>query len=272
MCKRAYVLLAVLILVMASGCGGGGRRATRQGGTGDSSLPTATVVAAVPTTARPRATNTLPAPPPTATRRLPTSTPRPPTATPVPPTPTPPKHRAITFNDYVPEQKNYVDVICVVVNFAGKPDRVFDLRKYWDKIFGLQDPIRQLNAYYKEDFYGQLELGPFSTPQMGAKGYIEVTLPGVAKDYSFGWLIGMESPDIPSLDPAAVQKLTLAIMAAAVEKHPEVNFQDKYILVVMNAPGSEYGRGRDHSRRWRRVALGSFCGRCDRLRQVQVLQ
>jgi hypothetical protein len=154
-----------------------------------------------------------------------------------------PQHRAITFNDYVPEQTNYVDVLCIVVNFEGKPGRVFDLRKYWDRIFGLEDPIRQLNAYYHEDLYGQLELRPYTTPQMGEKGYVEVTLPGVPQDWSFGWLINYESPDVPSLDPDMVQKLTLEIVARAVQKHPEVNFQDKFLLVVMNAPGSEYGRG-----------------------------
>jgi len=102
--------------------------------------------------------------------------------------PTAPRYRAITFNDYVSEQTNYVDVLCIVVNFEGKPERVFDLRKYWDRIFGLDDPIRQLNAYYHENFYGQLELRPYTTPQMGEKGYVEVTLPGSPKDWSFGWL------------------------------------------------------------------------------------
>ncbi len=151
--------------------------------------------------------------------------------------------REITFNDYVPEQLNIVETVVVLANFGGRPESVFDLREHWDKIFGQEDPIRQLNAYYRENFYGQLELRPTSSPQMGDKGYIEVELPGLPQDYTFGWLIGMETEDIPDVDPDAVQRLILEIMAKVVQKHPEVNYQDKFMFVVLNAVGAEYGRG-----------------------------
>jgi hypothetical protein len=130
-----------------------------------------------------------------------------------------------------------------VVNFAGRPDRVFDLRAYWPRIFGQEDPIRQLNAYYRENYYGQLELQPVMTPQMGEKGYIEVELPGMPQDYTFGWLIGLESEELEEVDIDAVQRLLLDIMARAVVKHPEVNFQDKFVFIVLDAVGAEYGRG-----------------------------
>jgi len=226
--RKILVLRIVLALVMATGCGGKRRRETVLPPT---SRPTTMVT---PSAAKPlRPTNTL--------------LPRAPTATPLPPLPTPTKtplpHRAITTNDYVPEQRNFVDTVCVVVNFSGKPERAFDLRKYWDRIFGLDDPIRQLNAYYRENFYGQLELRPVTSPQMGDKGYIEVELPGVPQDYTFGWLIGMETEEMQAVDPEAAQKLVLEVMSRVVQKHPEINYQDKFILVVLNAVGSEYGRG-----------------------------
>jgi hypothetical protein len=247
MSRRAYAVLLVLavpIIVGATACGGGRerRRDTASGAAPPSGSP-AQIPTATATLLPSRPTNTVAVLPPTVVPKAATQTQRAPTAVPAPLTPAPPRHRAITFNDYVPEQKNYVDVICVVVNFAGKPERVFDLRKYWDRIFGLQNPIRQLNAYYNETFYGQLELRPFSTPQMGEKGYIEVTLPGVPQDWTFGWLIGLEDERIDSLNPDAVQRVVLEVMTRVVEKHPEINYQDKYFIVVLNAPGSEYGRG-----------------------------
>ena len=233
MVKRPLALFMLLVIVIAVACGEGGRRRVAAEPT---IVPPPAVTSAAPTRLPPTQS------PPTRTPPAPraTSTPPPPSPTPSPAAKT---HRAITFNDYVPEQKNYVDVICVVVNFAGKPERVFDLRKHWGKIFGLQDPIRQLNAYYKETFYGQLELRPYTTPQMGDKGYIEVTLPGVAQDWKFGWLIGLEDERIDSLNPDAVQRLVLEVMTRVVTQHPEINYQDKYLIMVMNAPGSEYGRG-----------------------------
>jgi len=237
--KRILVLWMVSALILASACGGGQRRRQEA-----EPLPTA-----VPTARSAVATRVAARPTSTPVPRVVTSTPARPTNTrppPVPtatPLPTAPKHRAITFNDYVSEQTNYVDVLCVLVNFEGKPGRVFDLRKYWDRIFGLEDPIGQLNAYYHEDFYGQLELRPYTTPQMGEKGYVEVTLPGVPQDWSFGWLVNYESPDVDSLDPEMVQKLTLEIVTRVVQKYADIKFQDKFLLVVLNAIGAEYGRG-----------------------------
>lgn len=149
----------------------------------------------------------------------------------------------ITANDFVPEQLNVVETVMVRVNFAGKPERAFDLQQHWDKIFGVDDPIRQLNAYYHENFYGQLELQPVRTPQMGDKGYVEIELPGVPQDYTFGWLIGMETEEFQAVDPKAAQRLMLEIMARVVQKHPEINYQDKFVFVVLNAVGAEYGRG-----------------------------
>jgi hypothetical protein len=120
---------------------------------------------------------------------------------------------------------------------------VFDLRPHWDKIFGKDDAIRQLNAYYDEIFFGQLEMQPVSTPEMGDKGYVEIELPGLPPDYTFGWLIGLESDKIDSIDPDAIQRLMLEIVSRVVEKHPEIDYQDKFLFIVLNATGNEYGRG-----------------------------
>jgi hypothetical protein len=172
---------------------------------------------------------------------VPTATPE---AAPVTQAPTDePLGRVITFNDYLPEHLNIVETVVVVVNFSGRPEQVFDLRPHWDRIFGVDDPIRQLNAYYHEVFYGQLEMQPVSTPEMGDKGYVEIELPGMPQDYTFGWLIGLESEDLDSVDPDAAQRLLLEIVSRVVEKHPEVDYQDKFIFVVLNATGNEYGRG-----------------------------
>ena len=206
-----------------------------------------------PPTAIPPPSPTATSPPTAVSLPSPTVTP-PPTATPVSSTPTSPPvtsiptpvseiGRVITANDFVPEQLNIVEAVVVLVNFAGRPERVFDLRQHWDKIFGTDDPIRQLNAYYHENFYGQLELRPVRTPQIGDKGYVEIELPGLPQDYTFGWLIGMETEDIPAVDLNAAQRLMLEIMAHVVQKHPEINYQDKFIFAVLNATGSEYGRG-----------------------------
>ncbi len=183
------------------------------------------------------------------TTLLPTSTfPPSPTATSEPapePTATPAdvRGRIITANDFTPEQENVVETVVVLVNFSGRPQQVFDLNAHWPKIFGKEDPIRQLNAYYKENFYGQLTLQPVHTPKMGNKGYIEIELPGLPQDYNFGWLVGMKTEKIEEVNPDRVRQLVLEIMARTVQAHPEIDYQDKFIFVVMNASGTEYGRG-----------------------------
>ncbi len=202
---------------LACGRGGGGAEGTAAGPTPTSAPPaTATSVQAATQPPPEMATDT---PAPAAGRRI------------------------ITRNDYVPEQRNVVDTVVVLVNFAGRPERVFDLGAHWDKIFGQEDPIGQLNAYYRENFYGQLELRPFSAPEMGSERYITVELPGLPQDYSFGWLVGLETEEIAAVDPDAAQRLILAVMARVVEKHPGLDYQDKFLLVVLNATGTEYGRG-----------------------------
>jgi len=149
----------------------------------------------------------------------------------------------ITANDFLSEQTNIIETVVVLVNFAGKPERTFDLQHYWERIFGQDDPIRQLNAYYRENFYGQLTLQPLYTPAMGEKRYVEITLPGLPEDYNFGWLVGIESERFTQVDPAMVQQLLLDIMGAVVQAHPEIDYQDKFLLVVLDAVGEEYGRG-----------------------------
>ncbi len=76
-----------------------------------------------------------------------------------------------------------------------------------------------------------------------AKGYAEVELKGSPKDYSYGWLVGMSTDKIAQFDADKVMRLALDVMAEVVEKHPEINYQDKFILLVLNALGAEYGRG-----------------------------
>jgi len=202
----------------------------------------------------PAATAPLPAagtaPPPPSATPMPPPTPQP--ATPPPPSPThapeptatpSPHSRIITSNEFIPERENIIETVVVLVNFSGRPERVFDLRPHWQKIFGKDDPIRQLNAYYDENFYGQLALRPVQTPAMGEKGYAEIELSGMPQDYNFGWLVGMETDNISEVNPEAVRKLILEIMARLVAAHPDIDYQDKFIFVVLNATGNEYGRG-----------------------------
>jgi hypothetical protein len=149
----------------------------------------------------------------------------------------------ITFNDYVQEQLNVVDTVVVLVNYSDLPERVFDLGAYWDRIFGTDDPIRQLNAYYHANFYNQLELQPVTAGGMTDPGYLQVTFEGSPQDYTIGWLIGLESEDIAEVDTDAVQRLIFEVMTRAVAAQPDINYQDKFMFVVLNAAGSEYGRG-----------------------------
>ncbi len=100
-----------------------------------------------------------------------------------------------------------------------------------------------MNAYYRENFYGQLEFQPVNSPSLGSKGYVEIELEGSPSDYPVGWLIGMETEDYHSVDPNTLQKLILDIVAKVVQKHPDIDFQDKFMLVVLDAYGREYGRG-----------------------------
>jgi len=151
--------------------------------------------------------------------------------------------RDITDNDFVPEQLNIIETLVVLVRYSERPKRDFDLQDHWDKIFGVEDPLTQLNAYYYENFYGQLQLQPVSSPEIGSKGYVEVELEGAPQDYSFGWLIGLEGADLDVVDPAMVQKVILDIMSKVVEKHPEIDYQDKFLFVVLDAYSAEYGRG-----------------------------
>lgn len=150
--------------------------------------------------------------------------------------------REITSNDFIAEQKNIVDIVVVQVNFSDRREN-FDLSDYWDRIFGVDDSHTQLNAYYKENFYGQLELGPVQSPEIGSRGYIEIELEGSPQDYRIGWLVGMETEDIDAVNPDMLQKVILDIMTKVVQKYPEINYQDKFIFVVFNALGAEYGRG-----------------------------
>ncbi len=238
--RKTFFLFLLIALLALPACGSRRRR--------DAAAPTASTSTSPPSTIErtlPGATDT-PAPTVSPTQLPITETTLPPpteTLVPSPTAATIARLRPITFNDYVPEQKNTVETVCVVVNFSGKPERVFDLRQYWSKIFGQDDPIRQLNAYYRENYYGQLELQPVITPQMGDRGYIEVELPGVPQDYTFGWLIGLESEEMEQVDIDAVQQLLLDVMARVVDKHPGVDYQDKFMFIVLNALGAEYGRG-----------------------------
>jgi hypothetical protein len=157
-----------------------------------------------------------------------------------PPAPSGPRARTITANDFIPEQTNFIDTLVVSVNYSERHDQPFDLPPFWERIFGADDPLRQLNAFYKRIFYGQLQLRPV---EVGATGIIEVELPGGPGDYSFGWLVGMDTEEIAGVDPEEAQRLILEVMGRVVEQHPEVDYQDKFILIVLNARGAEYGRG-----------------------------
>jgi len=238
--RKVLVLFLLTLLLTLPACGSRRRRDTAA-----PPAPTSTSSPPAVGPTLPSATDTavpiaVPTQPPVTATAQPPATP---TLAPSPTTVPLARRRPITFNDYASEQTNTVETVCVVVNFSGKPERVFDLRQYWSKIFGQDDPIRQLNAYYRENYYGQLELQPVVTPQMGERGYIEVELPGVPQDYTFGWLIGLESEEMEEVDIDAVQRLLLDVMARVVEKHPEVNLQDKFMFIVLNAFGAEYGRG-----------------------------
>lgn len=246
--STVLMVSVIVTTLFSSGCGAR-RRAT---------MGTATARAQIVVTPPSGVASPALSPAPTATAVTPPSgvtSPAPspaPTSTPVPggrekavtatPTSPPPgsSGRVITANDFVPEQVNYVDTIVVLVNFSTRRDQVFDLGQYWDRIFGTDDPIRQLNAYYDENFYGQLQLRPV---EIDPKGYIEVELEGSPQDYSFGWLIGLEDEDIASVDPDEALRLTLEVMAKVVQQHPEIDYQDKFMFLVLNAVGSEYGRG-----------------------------
>jgi hypothetical protein len=150
--------------------------------------------------------------------------------------------REITANDFLPEQINVIDTLVILVNFSNSSDH-FTLEKYWDRIFGVENPYTQLNAYYHENFYNQLELRPVQSPEFGSKGYIEIEFEGSPADYQIGWLIGMETEEIAEADPEVLRKVMLDVIAKSVQKHPKINFQNKFIIIVFNARGSEYGRG-----------------------------
>jgi len=195
---------------------------------------------------QPPPTQPLPPPPSPAPTQpapaSPTSRPTSPPATAAPaatPTPAGPSSRVITANDLVPEKVNGVDTVVVLVSFAGQRDPSFDLRQYWDRIFGTADPIRQLNAYFKENFYGQLQLQPVP---VGSKGYMEVELPGTPKDYSFGWLVGMSTQEIAQFERTKAQRLALEVMAKVVQQYPQVDYQNKFLFTVLNASEEDYGR------------------------------
>jgi hypothetical protein len=151
-----------------------------------------------------------------------------------------PRTRMITVNDFIPEQTNYIDTLVVVANFEDRRDNPFDLTPYWDRIFGTEDPIRQLNAYYKENFYHQLQLRPV---EIGPKRYVDIELPGTPQDYSFGWLIGVEDENIDAVDLEEAQRLVLEILMRVVQAHPEIDYQDVFLFMILNAAGAEYGRG-----------------------------
>ncbi len=235
--RRILIPLVLLALALTTGCGAR-RRAIRA---------TATAIAVAPPSPGAPTPLATPTPPPLAPTLRPPATATPTTplpATPTPlPTPMPAIGREITANDFLPEQLNIVETVIVLVNFSNRPGEVFNLREHWDKIFGVDDPYTQLNAYYHENFYDQLELRPISSPSLDPKGYIEIEFEGSPQDYTIGWLIGMEAEDIKAVDPDMLQRVILDVMAKVVEKHPEINYQDKFMFVVLNAFGYEYGRG-----------------------------
>jgi hypothetical protein len=153
-----------------------------------------------------------------------------------------PAARQITANDFSPEQTNIIETLVVLVNFSDRRGEKFDLGRYLDRIFGFEDPHTQLNAYYRENFYNQLELRQVRSPDF-PEGYVEIEFEGSPQDYMFGWLIGMETEKIKQLDPDVVQQNILDAMAKVVQKHATIGYQDKFIIFVFNALGSEYGRG-----------------------------
>lgn len=157
--------------------------------------------------------------------------------------PTEPRTRPITANIFSPEQLNSIDTLVIQVNFTGQPDPAFNVADHWDKIFGKDDPLHTLNGYYRENFYNQLELKALDPVPDDNQPHLTVEFPGTPADYPLGFLIGLEDPEVASVDPEVLNKIILDTITKTAEKYPQVNFQDKFIFTVLNAQGFEYGRG-----------------------------
>ncbi len=164
-----------------------------------------------------------------------------------------PLPRAITANDFTidTDEPNYTDTLVVVVNFSWGDGSLFLLSdERWNRIFGLTDPLTQLNSFFHANYYGQIELKPVELPPelrwIGDKyPHVEIELQDT---YALGFAIYppdyQPGPDdeLP-VNPDEERRFVLDIMAKVVERYPTLDFQDKLILAVINADGEQYGRG-----------------------------
>ena len=166
------------------------------------------------------------------------------------------KSRAITANDFTIDtgKPNYIDTLVVVVNFSDSKDTKFTFNdERWNRIFGLADPLTQLNAFFHANYYGQLELRPVEISQLVGPGifrpvdkypHVEIELEDT---YELGF--GIYPTDMPTwpglepVDPNEERRFVLDIMAEVVEKEPTLNLQDKLVFTIINADGDDYGRG-----------------------------
>jgi hypothetical protein len=143
-----------------------------------------------------------------------------------------PTRTYISSNEIDP---NYpVEVLPIVVDFSNSYP--LDTPSVMDSIFGLKDQRTQLNAYFDEISHGFLQLSNAAPPN-GVRVTMEAPRDPqpVSGDYSWGGT-GDEIED------AIVKKFVLDAFAAVLKDQPDLNFQDKLVLLIMNNTDDFVGR------------------------------
>ncbi|MEW6667617.1 MAG: hypothetical protein AB1512_20610 [Thermodesulfobacteriota bacterium] len=114
-----------------------------------------------------------------------------------------------------------------------------------DKVFGLEDAKRQLNAYYRWASYGQIKLVPAQGLEQSLMAQVILRVKSRAdlkERYTFDSRVGV----IEELgqDKKIMRFLTDAVTAMLRDStYKAVSFQDALLMLLVNISGREWGRG-----------------------------
>jgi hypothetical protein len=178
--------------------------------------------------------------------------------------------RDFTANEFKPYEVNAVPVVVLAVDFlvaespatrgpgrgakmGGAAPRApeflekgfFTRDLISDKVFGLRDSKRQLNAYYRWTSYGQLKLVPAQGLEQSLMAHVTLRVRNhaeIEEKYTFDSKVGTieELNQNEKIMRFVSDAVTEMLKTAA---YDNVSFQDALLMVLVNISGKEWGRG-----------------------------
>jgi len=166
--------------------------------------------------------------------------------------------KELTKNEIQPYQVNLIPVIPLAVNFQFE-ERETQVKEFFtqeliaDKIFGLTDSKRQLNAYFQWASYGQVKLSPAEGLEHSLMAQVIINLKNMRElkeRYAFDSRIGI-------IEELGQGKKIIRFLTDSVTEmlkdssYQSVSFQDAILILLVNIWGKEY---------WGRHSMGVLPG------------